>query len=578
MASRPPRRTQPTRTAPATGAGSVVAPPGDPTVKGELLTTDVVVGGAPGSATTGKPPLPGVPYRIQAVGSREYVAGQQTVYMYNWLRSLPWAIDDISTDFGDDLYQRMLYDDAVRAAVTTMLSAILSERVDVIPPAVDEADEQGAKKAADIAAVCRRALGNMDNLEDVLWDMAQDALTAGNKVAELIFAEGRGQDKGKLVVTAIKPKRRRVISFVVDVYLNTVGFLALIPGQFWPVQIGIIISEPDNIPNLLPREKFAVLTWRPKDGDPRGTSILRAAYTAWNFKMQLWGEYMKFLANFVVPSFIGFLPENAQDLYASDSEGNLKLDVNGDPIPIDPTYDMASKLSQLRNAGSAAFPFSASVQVVQAAASANAAFDNAFGFLNDCIARAILGQTLATGEGKHDSRAAAQVHMDVLLLLIKQAKQSVCAMLRRDIFTPIVKYNYGEDALDYIPEASLGDVSEPDKAALWAAIASLKTADAVLPSQWKQLYAEVGLPEADAAELEKLTTNFMEALSPVEQAQQEHENALAVAQARGMQPGGPNATPPRGNGASGTTPAGTAGTRPGNGARTQRGNTPAAQS
>jgi hypothetical protein len=485
----------------------------------QVVGEEVVVGGTPGSVTSGQAPTAGQRYRIGAVAGREYVSAQRDVYLYNWLRALSYNVDDITADFGDDLYERMQYDDAVAAAVTTVKAAILSEPVETTAPPLADNDNR-VQVANDITDCCRRALRNLaantrtnGALDDVLWNMC-DALALGNKIAEVIYGNGRGADKGRLVPVAIKPKKRRLVSFVVDVYNNLQGFLALVPGMPYPVQTGVIITEPNQLANFLPREKFAVLSWRPKDGDPRGSSMLRPAYTAWNFKMQLWAEYMKFLANFIVPSYIGFLPDVAAATYMVDSNGNEMLGTDGLPIGFDPATDMATKLAQLRNAGVGAFPFGAKVDVVHAASAAGQAFDSAFTFLNDCIARAILGQTLATGEGKHDSRAAAQVHQDVLLLLVKQAKQAVCSMIERDIFAPIVSMNWGDDNLDLVPSASLGEVAEPDKAQMWAAIASLAHANVILPSMWEQVFAEAGMPPAAAEELKALTERWNAALLP----------------------------------------------------------------
>src|SRR5262249_44295537 len=89
------------------------------------------------------------------------------------------------------------------------------------------------------------------------------------------------------------------------------------------------------------------------------------------------------------------------------------------------------------------------------------------------IRMAITTQTLATGEGEHASRAQASVHQDALDTLLRQAKRSICRMLRRDVLSNLVAYNYGDSLRPLTPLVSLGEVQIEDLARLWTSLSQM---------------------------------------------------------------------------------------------------------
>jgi hypothetical protein len=71
------------------------------------------------------PPARPVPDPRPADLRREYVAGGALGWYGPYVRSLPWTIDDVTRDFGDDLYERMLYDAQVAACVQVLKASVL---------------------------------------------------------------------------------------------------------------------------------------------------------------------------------------------------------------------------------------------------------------------------------------------------------------------------------------------------------------------------------------------------------------------------------------------------------------------
>ena len=58
------------------------------------------------------------------------------------VRGLPPYIDDLTRDFGDDLYSRMLVDGQVAACITILKAAILEDGIHLSPAIDEETDPQ----------------------------------------------------------------------------------------------------------------------------------------------------------------------------------------------------------------------------------------------------------------------------------------------------------------------------------------------------------------------------------------------------------------------------------------------------
>jgi hypothetical protein len=230
-----------------------------------------------------------------------------------------------------------------------------------------------------------------------------------------------------------------------------------------------------------------VLTYRPKDGDPRGTSVLRPAYTAWNLKRQVYQEYLKYLVQFATPSVVGTTaPGAGYEPVLNDA---------GQPTGQTQTAQQAllTQLKLFRNATALAVPHGTNIELLLSNGD-GAAFLGAFALLNSEITLAILSQTLATGEGQHNARAAAQVHQDILDSKIRQAKAAVVRMLRNDVLRPWVLLNWGVAALPLTPVPTLGAVEEEDRTPRMTAVAALERAGWFAPSQRPEVDRLLGLP------------------------------------------------------------------------------------
>lgn len=418
---------------------------------------------------------------------REYVAGSAHWLAYRGaVRALPHAVDDLEAELGDDLYTRMQRDPRVAGDVGLLVAAILDDSITITPATTPEGDEGAAVAAADATAFVARCLYNLQiPIEDVLRDLVDDGLTFGCKVAEQVYADGQGEDQGRLVLKALKPKPRKSTAFVVDAALNVLGLLAATPGR--PLSTTSYIAPDGQAPpNLLPRSKFAVLTYAPKDSDPRGTTLLRAAYNWWWIKTQLLPELLKFGAQFGTPSIVGTTQENAtpRDPAKSPEEELLEqllLFQGGTALALASGSD--AKILESMRAGGESF------------------FERVVALCDQQISTAIYGATRATQEAEHGSRADSETAKGLFDSIVSAGRWAVAAMLQRDVVAPLLAYNDASWA-QYPPVVSVGGVEAEDRTPAWNAAAALERSGYIDPSQYQALDAELGLPVRTPDEVE----------------------------------------------------------------------------
>lgn len=433
-------------------------------------------------------PLPGPAGRAgtaRADLTRAYAAGGDGPWSAAWLRALPFHVDDITADFGADLYERMLLDPRVAAEVDNLRAAILEDGV-VLSPAVDDESADGYALAATIADAAGRMLADLDpSLDDALWDLLA-ALALGYRVAEEEYAYADVAGRTGLALVALRPLPRESVAFVVDPFNRLVGYLAAIPGQAGTA--AALVAGDNPPPNLLPREKFCRFSHRPVDNDPRGTSLLRPVYAPWVKKQQTIREYVKYLARFASPSLVGILGERARDVPL--------LDDNGDPTDevTSAADNLLNALLEFRNGTALAVPFGTEVREIFSQGD-GAAFLRSLEQDNRDITLAITGQALATTEGEHQARAAASVHQDILATRVRQAKLALARALRREVLAPWVRRNWGDAAAALAPRVTLGTVEEEDVTPRMAAVAQLERAGYLAPSQRPQVDVMLGLPQ-----------------------------------------------------------------------------------
>jgi hypothetical protein len=499
---------------------------------GPVLEEQVTVGSTPGAVSGSIAAQPGQLVQVRALAEREYVAGSPLTWYVSSPMVLPWAIDDVTTDMGSDLYERILLDAQARGTVNIYRAGIMEEGVN-LTTVIDDDEADGYRQAADLVDDAERMLSNLSqSLDDTLWDMLE-ACALGNRVAEQVYELDRTlSGKQQYVLRTLATKPQQSTAFVVDAYLNVVGILGRIPGQPFAVQQGTLLADIQHVANLLPRSKFAVLTFRPRNNDPRGQSLLRAAFDPWNQKQQLKREYLKYLTQFASPSLAGFTAPNAETYTVMGPDGLPLLDSGGKPLTRSPEDDMLDALVRFQNGSAAAFPNGADIKPIQMSGDGSA-FLSAFEFLDRQITKAVLHQTLATEEGQHQTRASSGTHKDILDTITRQGKRPVERMVERDILQTWVRLNYGEKAVRLTPKVTLGTAEQEDRPALWTATAALQTSGYFTPDQLPQVDEEIGVPVR--APVEQATGDRRQATEGAQRSGEQEDGTAPAQAAQGQQ-------------------------------------------
>lgn len=446
----------------------------------------------------------------------EYVA--TTGFQYQpwnnnaYIQQLPNPIDDLMRDFGVSLYDDdMMRDPQVYSTLSILVAAILCQGM-TLQPALpkDDPDYEASVRVRDFCQY------NLDNLRhswpDILFELVEGMLKMGHKTAELIYemrevpvedptvkqssapadastgseTPAIRQGKARIVLCDVKPKAHNATAFVVNAFNDVLGLLYVKPGR----PMGSIASPADVQKQLVPRAKFVIPTHRPRNGDPRGTSHLKAVYTPWWKKQQWIPQHLAYVARFAQPSIWAKLPPTVKDIPLADS-GNTAI--TGYKSAVKATSDA---LAQIKGGAVAAF-VDTDVEMLEATSDGQVLF-NSFDLEDRQIAKGILWQTLTTEEGQHMARAASAIHQDVFGILISFLRSVVIWTVRYDMLWKSVRYNFGTDAADRLtPLVSLGDAQTVDIPKLMGGIAQLSLANGIHDSQWPKIWPIINLPPAD---------------------------------------------------------------------------------
>jgi hypothetical protein len=460
---------------------------------------------------------------------KEYVSSGRG---YSWqsatLRALPHPIDDITRDFGQDIYRRMLLDPQMRSSTAYLRMAALERNLEI--GAAKKPDDPKFKAADKVAQFVRSNLDELRTpLHQVLYELTE-GISHGHKLAEQIYqlktldtAEG-----SKLCLVDVKPKDQKATAFVVDAYFNWIGVLYVDPAGGTRISPGsaIVVDSDGRVTGMLDPRKFVNAAWMIENGDPRGTSHLRSAYTAWWLKQQTLPAYNKYLATSAEPNTIGILPPNAKDRVTEDPETGEELEV------ISAADDMGTVIEGMRNGSYAVIENGGDVKKLQVFGEGQV-FITALDFENREIVQAVLFQTLATLEGKHQARAASQTHQDVLGLLVQFIRTWLETAILRQMIKPLVEYNFGQAGLGLLPTVSLGDVDQQDFNTFALGIAALAKAGVIHPTVYDKICEMLKLPKPSEEEI-----------AAYEQKQAERAKAMQRQKGQGQ---GPNQNGNQGN-------------------------------
>ena len=417
---------------------------------------------------------------------REYVASTRGMITGSSRQALSQSIDSLTRMFGWQVYDAMLCDPIAGGAFDILRLGVLAEEMQLSPTVVadEDADPEAeptpeVARAKEIAEYCERLVAGLPGgFERFLWE-ALECLAYGNKLAEKVYKlQDVGPDKGRLVWDRLKFKPRWTWLFVTDGRLNQLGIMA------WTAdQAGVIV---------IPRDKFAVFTWGDRDGDPRGSSVLRAAYDAWNQKVtEIIPEWERFRRRFGQPVPIGKTAPGEQDRPPTDPATGVRIP---GMKPVSPQKILSDALAAWEEGEALAVPAGTEIELCEPKTEGEV-FHIALDVMNREMTHAILKNSRTTLEAEHGSKADSETGENVTGLVIRLIRRMLGRTIRDELLSPAVELSFGkEDAHAYTPHPSFGQTEHQDFATDATAAAQLQKSGFIDPSQKRGISKKLGLP------------------------------------------------------------------------------------
>jgi hypothetical protein len=465
---------------------------------------EVVVGGPPGNA-------------IGAAGG--YLAAQ--VY------------DDVVLQYGPRVYDLMELDSDVAPSLAMLTAAAVGDGPTVSPaeseaPGVDDADPARREEldlAQEIAEAGGRLFARLQSADPPLDETLKGllgGLVKGSAVAEAVYGDGDGPDAGRWVLATLAVKPRWAYAYKVNRF-NRVEALRCWTDEGW---------------RDVSRRNFAIFTWRPKEGDPRGSSLLRPAYIPWNSKLQSYPEYVEFLRHFADPKVVVTAGPQQQTVRTTDANGRV--------VEKSPAQQNLEAVLSLKNNSALSLSAGSTAKFLESQ-SGGEAWDRGFDRWAREIFRVILMSARPSQEAKHGSKADTDTGMDMIALAINEVRRPLAACLRRDILHPWVTVNWGKAVADRLtPLVGFGLVEHLKPELLAALTAAWGGGNGLFvepqrPWLWHQVGAPIPDPEELAALEQQKADRMAQALAGAVAATQPAGNEPPADQGGKANPDGPPA-------------------------------------
>jgi phage gp29-like protein len=302
----------------------------------------------------------------------------------------------LSSDNQHDLFDQMQTDSMVQTALTVKKLGVLAAPYEL----------NGDPTLVDFIS---QNFNTMQGSPFTILQHAMDAFTHGWSIQETIY-ESR---QGKWWLKSVKPKNPKMFTFELDTYENPTALILQLPGE----------QE-----QRLPRNRFVIWRHRGGYGRPYGQSDLLPAITHYAAKRDLLNAWKVHLDRFASPTLLGRFNKSA---------------TNEDQSA------MLHSLEHLAKHSAIVFPDDFEVTSLSDSPSASNGFMEAIDFHNREIARAILGQTLTTDEGRRvGSLAMGKVHLQVLLLQLEAIRRELAdVVMNEQIIRPLIELNFGTQEL-----------------------------------------------------------------------------------------------------------------------------------
>ena len=347
--------------------------------------------------------------------------------------NLPWQRysnpDDLIGRKGLKIYGEMGNDDAVKAALSMKMHAVLSTGWDIEPATTDALDIETAEFMKHNFVKMEGSLD--DNLLAIM-----SALRYGFSLSELIFRQfDTGTYSGKIGLKAIKTRLPYEFGFLTDPYDNL-------------LEDGITQGT-----NRFPSSKFVLYSFNSEFGNLYGTSDLRAAYAPYWMKKNVWNWWAMFLDRYGIPLAEGMYPRNSG---LSDQA----------------VSDLQTMLARLQAATSITHPDDIKLAFPTSSISAQGSqvFEKALQAAELAIARALLLPNLLgmSAQGDTGSYGQAKKHFDVFILIVEKLQRELSEnVVGEQIIRRVIDLNYKVEEYPKFVFLPFTETNKADLLELW---------------------------------------------------------------------------------------------------------------
>ena len=235
----------------------------------------------------------------------------------------------------------------------------------------------------------------------------------------------------------------------------------------------VLLDSPEGPKVLDMPYKFIVHRHEPEAENPYGSSVLRQCYWPWAFKKAGFRFWLTAAEKFGVPTVLALFRVENPDEAAERAEF------------------IAEALSRIEMDAAVALSDVEDVRTLEARGQLRD-----FRELIDCcnaeISYALTGQSLATAEAEHGTRAQAEVHERTLRKLAGGDARALAWTLQKTLIQWIVELNWGPEAPVPVFEFDTSERTE------WQMVKD--SIDRGVPVSKKALYRDYGIPEPEGPE------------------------------------------------------------------------------
>lgn len=351
--------------------------------------------------------------------------------------------------------ERARRDDEISSSVEFLIDSIFADGL-LVTPSV-HSDDPEIERATEIADFCAKAIeAASKSFLLTLRNQFRAAFYHGLKVGEIVlrYADDNRFDN-KLILDRVNLKPLDATAFYTDEFYNVIGLLAAQDARKRLTATNVTEEE------IIPREKFQILSFEHDDNDPNGLSQIKAAFESLCDKRLTRVQYKEWRRTSAIPKKVGITAPSQQNIPVRDPNTGQPQIVGGIPKVQSPQANMLEAIANMANDSAIALPHGADLKQLEVYGTGEQ-FERSLKINNNAMRKSILGDALATGAADKDARAARQSSMNVVDLRVKSFRTIVCICIKRDLLTLLTRANFEEKYWHLVPDASLGDTERRD--------------------------------------------------------------------------------------------------------------------